>query len=74
MRVSKDVDLRTEVFKEEEVPSLVTLNEFLGTIGKEYPIESIGGFIYWVKKQGAPKKWPINMWKEKLNEFLTRKV
>ena len=71
--IKKSKDLKPEVL-EEEIPSLITINEFIGSVGKEHPVESLGSFIYWIKKQGMPKRWPIRMWREKFNEFLNRKV
>lgn len=65
-----------EVMKFEEekvdVPSLVRIEEFLKSISKEYPVESLGGFVYWIKKQGAPVRWPFSMWKQRLEEYLGR--
>lgn len=57
-----------------EPPVLVRAGEFLQIISKQYPVESMGGFIYWLKKQGMPPKWPLNMWKAKLEEYLNRKL
>jgi hypothetical protein len=57
-----------------EVPSLMSVNEFLGSISKYNPIETLGGFVYWAQRQGAPKKWSKQKWEEMLKEFLTRKV
>lgn len=66
--------MKPEEIKPEERPSLITISEFLNTIRKSYPIESAGAFIYFMKKDGLPKRWPLGMWKEKFEEFLTRKV
>jgi len=63
-----------EVKREEPVPSLVKIEEFLKSISKSYAIESLGGFAYWIKREGAPPKWPFQMWKNKLDEYLGRKI
>jgi len=57
-----------------EKVSLIKLEEFLRSIQRKYPIESLGGFSYWIRKQGAPSKWPLTMWERKLQEYLGRKI
>lgn len=76
-RVSKQSKL--EEINEEvsnEMPSLITLNEFIASIAKQNfcGIESLNSFAYWIKKKDCPKKWPHNIWKNELIEFLARKV
>lgn len=63
-----------EVKREEPVPSLVKIEEFLKSISRSYGIESLGGFVNWIKREGAPPKWPFQMWKNKLDEYLGRKI
>ena len=60
----------------ENSPSLINLNEFCVTIAKrrEHPTSSIGGFAYWIKKKGCPKKWPFTVWQKEFQEYLDRKV
>jgi len=61
---------------ETETLSLITLKEFVRamTARRVYKVESLHSFIYWIRKDGCPKKWPLRMWEGKLIEFLTRKV
>jgi len=58
------------------LPTLVTLKEFVSSISKQHTnyYESLGGFAYWIKKEGCPKKWPYDFWLQKFNEFLERKT
>jgi hypothetical protein len=56
--------------------TLIKFQEFLFTIqkNKKYPIETIGGFINWMKRQGFPKSYPFSKWKELLDKYVIRKV
>lgn len=58
------------------MPSLVTLNEFVLTLSKQriHHFESLGSFVYWIKKDGCPNRWPFDMWKQKFDEFLSKKT
>ncbi len=58
----------------EEKPSMLTFSEFAGSIRKRHVIETLGGFSYWMQRQGMPPKWPKDMWEAKLEEYLTRKL
>jgi hypothetical protein len=60
---------------ESGMPSLMTLNEFCVNIGtkKIYPSESLGGFAYYIKKKGAPTRWPYSMWEKEFKEYLDQK-
>lgn len=57
-----------------EMPTLVNFNEFLGSLYRTQRFESVGGFVYWMKKQGIPKKLSVERWKEYFDEFVNRKV
>ena len=61
---------------ESGLPTLVSLNEFIKTVSKShmYPVNSLGGYVFWVKKNGCPKKWSYEKWEEKLEEFLKRNI
>jgi len=77
VRVSKEGEksMKHEEVKEvAERPSLISISEFLNSIRKNHPIESSGAFVYWMKKDGMPKRWPLKMWQDKFEEFLNRKV
>ncbi len=77
VRVSKEGEsMKPEEMKKEveEELSLINISEFLNSIKKTHPVESAGSFIYWMKKDGLPKRWPLKMWQEKFKEFLNRKV
>jgi len=75
VRISKgEVSMKPEEIKSEERPSLITISEFLDTTRKSHPIESSGAFIYYMKRDGLPKRWPLKMWQDKFEEFLNRKV
>lgn len=70
----KQSELKPEIEPKEAIPSLVRMEEFLQSISKDYPVESLGGFIFWVKRNGVPKRWPVHLWKQKLEEYLGRKI
>jgi hypothetical protein len=55
---------------------LVTLREFILTLSKQRKNrhESLGAFVYWIEKDGCPRKWPFVKWEQKFEEFLHRKV
>ena len=53
---------------------LIKIEEFLNTANKMYKVESLGGFYGFMKRQGMPPKLSFARWKEKLEEFLKRKV
>jgi hypothetical protein len=59
---------------EEEIPQFIKIEEFLSSVSRKYPIESLGGFVSWIKKDGMPRKLPFNKWKELLDTFRQRKV
>jgi len=66
-----------EVQKEpESVPVMIKFNEFLSSISKsrEFLPETIGGFVFWMKREGVPKSLPFNRWKELLVEYSIRKT
>jgi len=65
-----------EDFMNNETLSFITLKEFIRTMTarRVYKVESLHSFIYWIRKDGCPRKWPLKMWEMKFNEFLTRKV
>lgn len=79
MKTEEPIDTlpKPEVYEKievQEIPTLIKPDEFLQLMSKEYPVESMGGFIYWMKKQGMPPKWPLKMWKAKLDEYFNRKL
>jgi hypothetical protein len=49
-------------------------NEFLNSLKGKYLIETIGGFSNWMKRYGIPKSLNETQWKDKLDEFMNRKV
>jgi len=59
-----------------QLPTLVSLNEFIQTVSKshKYPLISLGSYTFWVKKNGCPKKWSFEKWEEKLEEYLGRNI
>jgi hypothetical protein len=61
---------------EEGIPTLISLREFCTTTSKQktYPVETVGGFYYWITKKGCPRKWPYSMWENELKEYSGRKV
>jgi hypothetical protein len=62
--------------RREETPVMIKFNEFLSSISKsrEFLPETIGGFIFWMKREGVPKSLPFNRWKELLVEYSIRKT
>jgi hypothetical protein len=58
------------------MPSLITLSEFLLTLSKQRTnyFESLGGFAYWIRKEGCPNKWPFDTWMDAFKKFLSRKT
>lgn len=70
-------EVKPEIYEKPEVketPVLIRPEEFLQLISREYPVESMGGFIFWLKRQGMPPKWPLKMWRAKLEQYLNRKL
>jgi len=63
-------------FKEEPLSSLMKLDEFLIVAGRsrQYLVESLGSFSYWMRKQGRLVRLPFGRWEEELKLFLKRKV
>lgn len=74
-RETKSEDSTVQIV-EKPLPPLITLGEFILSLSKQRGnyFESLGAFNYWIQKQGCPKKWPYSFWKEKFDEFLTRKA
>ena len=71
-----ETDAEPKVEKSQPMPSLITLNEFVLTLSKQrmHHFESLGSFVYWIKKDGCPNRWPFDMWKQKFDEFLSKKT
>lgn len=59
-----------------EMPVLIKFNEFIYTVSKsrEFKPETIGGFVYWMKREGIPKSLPFDRWKDKLEKYSKRIV
>jgi hypothetical protein len=77
MKREAKVELKIEQKKKSDpIPTLVTLGEFILSVSKQHTNchESLGGFVYWIKKEGCPKRWPVQMWKDKFDQFLSRKT
>jgi len=72
----KEVVKSEESIKESKIPTLISLSEFIQTQSKmhKYPLISLGSYVVWIKKNGAPKRWPHEMWLSKLEEFLNHKI
>ena len=76
----KNVNVKeTVVASPNQVVPLATMcsvEEFVRTnlAKRRYPVESMNSFMFWMKQNGCPKRWPPNMWQDKLEEFLNRKV
>jgi hypothetical protein len=66
--VPESVEILTESFPR------VRFNEFLSSLKNSYLIETIGGFVNWMKRNGIPKSLTSVQWKEKLEEYINRKV
>jgi len=58
------------------VPTMCSVEEFIRNhlAKRSYPVESLNSFMFWMKRNGCPKRWPPIMWQDKLEEFLNRKV
>jgi hypothetical protein len=57
----------------EPTPTMIRLVEFMssGAIRKEYKVETLGGFLNWVKDK-APIKLSFDNWKKLLDQFANR--
>jgi hypothetical protein len=60
----------------ESVPVMIKFNEFISSVSKsksrEFLPETIGGFVFWMKREGVPKSLPYERWKELLVEYSKR--
>lgn len=59
---------------EPEVPTFILVDEFLYSIRGNYMIETIGGFVQWIRQKSVPKKLPLSSWKSLFDEYSNRKV
>ena len=59
-----------------KVLTLIKFSEFLYTVSKseEYLPETLGGFAYFMKREGVPKSLPFSKWKELLDNYTKREV
>jgi hypothetical protein len=55
--------------------TMIGLNEFIntGSLSRTYKVETLGGFLTWVKGK-APSKLPFESWRKMLDEFANRIV
>jgi hypothetical protein len=57
------------------MPTMINLTEFIntGALRKNFKVETLGGFLLWVKDK-APTKLPFHNWKSLLDQFANRIV
>ena len=60
---------------ENDTPHLISIAEFLASVQKKYRVETIGGFAAWMRKHYSTSfKLSKQVWQEKIDEYVNRKV
>jgi hypothetical protein len=65
----------TKITEPSTAPTMIKLSEFINSssLRKTYKVETLGGFLFWVKDK-APAKLPLENWKKLLDQFANRIV
>ncbi len=76
IKESAKIELEPETKELEPMQTMCSVEEFVRSnlAKRSYPVESLNSFMFWMKRNGCPKRWPPTMWQAKFEEFLNRKV